>query len=59
MRAFLVLWSRTEKGKQQIKGVHTTLRKAKAAAKFAEAYDGGWFAIKEFTAVDLIEPLNK
>jgi hypothetical protein len=59
MRAFLVLWSRTKKGKQQIKGVHTTFRRAKSAAKFAEQYDGGWFAVKEFTSVDLLTPLKQ
>ena len=58
MNVFVVLWSRTEHGKQNIRGIYKTLRQAKAAIKEATPYEGGWFTSKEYSSVDLLEPLK-
>jgi hypothetical protein len=45
---FIVLWSRTEHGKQEIRGAHKTLRQAKSAIKQLEVYEAGWFVAREY-----------
>jgi len=57
-KVFVVLWSRTESGKQDIKGTFKTARQAKAYVRQMEGYDGGWFVVRPYTDVDFISPLK-
>lgn len=57
-KVFIILWSRTEGGKQNIKGVFKTARQAKAYVRQADKHEGGWFAVRPYTDVDLITPLK-
>ena len=59
MNVFVVLWSRTEGGKQEIKGTFKTSRSAKIYVKQMEPYDGGWFTVRPYTDNDdFLKPLK-
>jgi hypothetical protein len=51
MTVYVILWSRTERGKRQLRGVDTSWRRAKAFARRSESYDGGWYHICKFKEV--------
>lgn len=48
MTVYVIFWSRTERGKRQLRGVDSSWRRARAFARHAKTYDGGWYHVIKF-----------